>query len=147
MKIIVDGDGCPSRNIIEKVAKKNNVDVTIFCDINHYIVSEYSEVIVVDSGFQSVDISLINKTKSNDLVITQDYGLAAMALGKKAFAINPKGYIYNEDNIDDLLLKRHVSQKMRKAGLKTSNPKKRSVEDDVRLEKNLNRIIKDHIKN
>ncbi|MCS4473945.1 YaiI/YqxD family protein [Clostridium botulinum] len=118
MRILVDADACPGRNIIEQVAKKYKIDVMMFCDINHVINSNYSIIKYVDHGFQSVDIVLINATKENDIIITQDFGVAAMALGKKAKAINPKGYIFSNDNIDRMLFERHVSAKMRRAGIK-----------------------------
>lgn len=105
MKILVDADACPAKDIIEDVAKKNNVPVKMYCDLNHVLNSDYSTVEYVDSGFQSVDMSLINDTRKGDIVVSQDYGVAAMALGKGAYAISPKGYIYDDSNIDKLLLK------------------------------------------
>lgn len=141
MKIIIDGDACPGISIIEKVAKQRNIPVIIYCDINHFIRSDYSEVKIVDSGFQSVDMFVINETKENDIVVSQDYGVAAICLPKKAKVINPKGYIYDEGNIDRLLEERHLAQKIRRSGGKTSNPKKRTKEDNLRLEKNLIKLV------
>ncbi len=146
MRIIVDGDACPGISIIENIAKKYHLELIVFCDINHYIYLEYGEVKVVDSGFQSVDMYVINTCKEKDIVISQDYGVAAIALGKKAYVINPKGYYYNEENIDRLLEERHISQKIRRAGGRTNNPKKRTKEDDLRLEKNLIKLIESNIK-
>ncbi|SHJ30186.1 hypothetical protein SAMN05444401_2669 [Clostridium amylolyticum] len=137
MKILVDADACPGRDVIEKAAKENNIKVIMICDLNHSLHSDYSEVVYVDSGFQSVDMHLINICEKQDIVVTQDFGVAAMALGKKAFAIGPKGYIYDEENIDRLLFERHLSQKVRRGGGRTSSIKKRSTEDDYRLYKNL----------
>ena len=142
MKIIIDGDACPGISIIEKVAEIYKIPIIIFCDINHFIQSDYSTVRIVDSGFQSVDIYVVNEAKENDIVVSQDYGVAAMCLSKKAAVINPKGYIYNDYNIERLLEERHISQKIRKGGGRTPNPKKRSFEDDERLEKNLLFLIK-----
>lgn len=142
MRIIIDGDACPSIPIIENIAKKYSVEVLIFCDFNHYIHSDYSVVKIVDSGFQSVDMYVVNNTLKDDIVISQDYGVAAMCLPKKAYVINPKGYIYSEKNIDRLLEERHISQKIRRSGGRTTNPKKRSKEDDERLEYNLEKIIR-----
>lgn len=141
MKIIIDGDACPSISIIEKIAKENKIEVLIFCDINHYISSDYSTVKIVDSGFQNVDMYVINNTKEQDIVITQDYGLAAMCLPKGAKVLNPKGYIYTDKNIDRLLEERHLSQKIRRGGGRTPNPKKRSSDDEVRLVENLKKLI------
>ncbi|NMF06967.1 YaiI/YqxD family protein [Clostridium beijerinckii] len=141
MKIIIDGDACPGISIIEKVAKEHNIPVIIYCDIHHFIQSNYSVVKVVDSGFQSVDMYVMNETKEGDIIVSQDYGVAAICLSKKAKVINPKGYIYDEENIDRLLEERHISQKIRRSGGKTSNPKKRTDEDNIRLEKNLLKLI------
>ncbi|SHJ70351.1 hypothetical protein SAMN02745163_02376 [Clostridium cavendishii DSM 21758] len=141
MKIVVDGDGCPGKLLIEKAAKEEKIEVVIFCDINHYITSEYSTIKCVDAGFQSVDMYVMNETKKNDIVVTQDFGVAAMVLGKKAFAIGPKGYVFDEGNIDKLLFERHISQKVRRSGGKTSSPSKRTSEDDDRLYRNLKKLI------
>ncbi|SFU36180.1 hypothetical protein SAMN04487886_101217 [Clostridium sp. DSM 8431] len=146
MKIIIDGDACPSIPIIENIAKKYEVNVLIFCDFNHYINSNYSEVRIVDSGFQSVDMHVVNNTEKDDIVISQDYGVAAMCLPKKAYVLNPKGYVYFEENIDRLLEERHLSQKIRRGGGKTPSPKKRSKDDEKRLESNLERIIRKVVK-
>ena len=146
MKIIIDGDACPSIPIIENIAEENNIPVLIYCDIHHYINSDYSEVKVVDSGFQSVDMYVVNNTVNGDIVVTQDYGVAAMCLPKEASVINPKGYIYTNNNIDRLLEERHISQKIRRAGGRTNNPKKRSKEDEERLINNLKKLISSQIK-
>ena len=143
MKIIIDGDACPGISIIEKIAKNHEISVIIYCDIHHFIQSDYSEVKIVDSGFQSVDMYVMNETEQGDIIVSQDYGVAAICLSKKAKVINPKGFIYDEKNIDRLLEERHISQKIRKSGGKTPNSKKRTENDDLRLEKNLIRLIKE----
>ncbi|MDU5110253.1 MAG: YaiI/YqxD family protein [Clostridium sp.] len=141
MRIIVDGDACPGISIIEKIAKYYNLDLIVYCDINHYIALDYGEVKIVDSGFQSVDMYVVNTCIKNDIVISQDYGVAAICLGKEAYVINPKGYNYTDKNIDRLLEERHISQKIRKAGGRTNNPRKRTKEDDIRLKATLEKII------
>jgi len=141
LKIIVDADACPGREIIEKAAKENGISVIMFTDINHNIISDYSEVRIVDKGFQSVDMKIANEGKKGDIIVTQDYGVAAMVLGKKCYAISPKGYIYDNGNIDRLLFERHLSAKARRGGKKTSNPKKRTEEDDERLYINILKLI------
>lgn len=142
MRIIVDADACPGKHIIENLGKENRLEVIMYCDMNHVLFSDYSTIRYVDSGFQSVDMAIANEAKEKDIVVTQDFGVAAMVLGKKAFAISPKGYIYSNDNIDKLLFERHISAKVRRSGGKTSNPKKRSKEDDERLYANLLKLIK-----
>ncbi|WP_139905506.1 YaiI/YqxD family protein [Clostridium thermarum] len=142
MKIIVDGDGCAGRTIIEKVAKSFELLLIIFCDIHHIINSEYAEVKVVDSGFQSVDMYVVNNCGRGDIVVTQDYGVAALCLPKGAKCISPSGYIFDDKNIEGLLMERHIKSEIRRAGGRTSNPKKRTAEDDRRLEENLFRLIR-----
>jgi len=141
MRIIIDGDACPGISIIEKIAKKYEIPTILYCDINHFISSDYMEVKIVDSGFQSVDMYIMNESKKDDIVISQDYGVAAICLSKNSKVINPKGYIYTEKNIDRLLEERHISSKVRKAGGRTNGPKKRSSEDDERLRNNLIKLI------
>jgi len=141
MKIIIDGDACPGISIIEKIAKNYEIPVIIYCDIHHFIQSDYAQVKIVDSGFQSVDMYVMNETKERDIIVSQDYGVAAICLSKKAKVLNPKGFIYDEKNIDRLLEERHMSQKIRRGGGKTSNPKKRTEEDNLRLERNLIKLV------
>jgi uncharacterized protein YaiI (UPF0178 family) len=141
VRIIVDADACPGKVLIEKAARENGIEVIMFCDYNHMLTSDYSTIRVVDSGFQSVDMKIVNEAKENDIVISQDYGLASIILPKKAFAISPKGYIYDESNIETLLEQRHIYAKIRKGGGKTTNPKKRTEEDNARLYRNLLYLI------
>lgn len=143
MKIIVDGDACPGISIIVKIAKEYGLDLIIYCDIHHYITVDYGEVRVVDSGFQSVDMKVVNECTSDDIIVSQDYGVAAICLGKKAVVISPKGYIYTNENIGAMLEQRYLSQKIRRGGGKTPNVKKRTIEDDKRLQKNLIYLVKD----
>ena len=143
MKIIVDGDACPGISIITNIAKKYEIEVIIYCDINHYITANYGEVRFVDSGFQSVDMKVVNECSNGDIIVSQDYGVAAICLGKKASVISPKGYIYTNENIGAMLEQRHLSQKIRRGGGKTPNAKKRTIEDDNRLQNNLLYLIKD----
>jgi uncharacterized protein YaiI (UPF0178 family) len=142
MRIIVDADACPGRDIIEQTGKKYNLEVIMYCDLNHVLRSDYSTIKYMDSGFQSVDMAIANEAKCGDIIVTQDFGVAAMVLGKKAYAISPKGHIYTNDNIDKLLFERHLSSKVRRGGGRTSGPKKRSREDDERLLANLEKLVK-----
>ncbi|MGG7098367.1 YaiI/YqxD family protein [Clostridium sardiniense] len=146
MKIIIDGDACPSISKIENLAKEYAIEVNIFVDIHHFIQSDYSKVLIVDSGFQSVDMYVVNNSQNGDIVVTQDYGVAAMCLPRGVNVISPKGSIYTEKNIDLLLEQRHISQKIRKAGGRFKGPKKRTSEDEERLINNLRSIIEHSIR-
>ena len=134
MRILVDADACPVKSIIIKVAKEYKIPVTMFIDTSHIINDGYSEVVTVDKSRDSADIALINRISGSDIVVTQDYGVAAMALPKGATAINQNGLIYSNENIDKLLFERHLAQKVRRSGGRTSGPRKRSKEDDMKFE-------------
>ena len=140
MKILVDADACPVRSIIEKTAKKFNIKVIMITDVNHIITGEYSEVITVSQGKDSADMVLVNRTDKNDIVVTQDYGVASMALGKGAYAIGNSGLIYSSENIEKLLFERFLSAKVRRSGRKggrLKGPQKRTKTDDDCFERNL----------
>ena len=141
MKILIDADGCPVVNITVEIAKKNDVKCIVLCDTSHIFNFEDVEVITVPRGADSVDFKMVNIVSEKDIVITQDYGLAALCLAKKAIALNQNGMEYNEFNIDSLLLFRHISREIRMAGGKTKSVKKRSHEQDKEFAKVLEDII------
>lgn len=134
MKILVDADACPVKQIIVKAAKERRIPVVMFIDTSHILNDGYSKVVTVDKARDSVDIALINKVSAGDIIVTQDFGVAAMALPKGAKVINQNGMIYSDDNIDKLLFERHLAQKVRRSGGRASNAKKRTKEDDKRFE-------------
>ena len=143
MTIYVDADACPVRDIIEATAKKHNIPVVMICDVNHVITSSYSDIIVTGQGADSADLVLINKVKRGDIVVSQDYGVATLALAKGAYAIGNSGLIYTEDNIDRLLFERFLRGKVRRSGNKGGrcpNAKKRTEQDDIRFEQNLENL-------
>ena len=143
MRIYVDADACPVILIVEQVAEKYNIAVTLLCDTNHVLASDYSEVKVIGAGADAVDFAIVNLCRRNDIVVTQDYGVAAMVLGKGAYAIHQSGKWYTDENIDQMLMERHLSKKARKASGKNhmKGPKKRTKEDDVRFQKSFERLI------
>lgn len=130
MKIIVDADACPVKNIIKQVAVKYSIPVIMVCDTSHALNDDYCKVIMVDKFADSADIYLINLAETGDLIITQDYGVAALALGKKAYALSNNGMEFNDENMDKLLFERFLGKKVRRAGQKTKGPRKRTEEDN-----------------
>lgn len=143
MHIWVDADACPVVRIVEQVAKKREIPVTLLCDTNHVLSSDYSEVITIGAGADAVDFALVNRCQAGDLVVTQDYGVAAMALGKGAYGIHQSGRWYTNDNIGGLLMDRHLAQKARRASGKhhLKGPKKRTSEDDENFRVSLERLL------
>lgn len=141
MQILVDADACPVKEIIVRVAKKQGIPVTMVIDTSHELYDGYSTIITVDKARDSVDIKLINLVKRDDIVVTQDYGVAAMALGKGAKALNQNGLIYSDNNIDRLLFERHIGQKVRRAGGRTGSMRKRTNENNEDFERVLLKLL------
>ncbi len=146
MQIWVDADACPVVKLVEQAAKRRGIAVALLCDTNHVLTSEYSQVIVVGAGADAVDFALVNRCQKGDLVVTQDYGVAAMALGKGAWGIHQSGKWYTQDNIGGLLMDRHLAQKARRASGKhhLKGPRKRTPADDAAFAASLERLL-DHI--
>lgn len=148
MTIYIDADACPVTRIAERVAKEFSIPVVLLCDTNHVLTSDYSTVKIIGAGSDAVDIALINLCQRGDIVITQDYGVAAMALGKGAKAIHQDGKIYSDDNISGLLESRHIAKvQRRKAKNHLKGPRKRTAEDDKRFEESFRRLITESLKN
>ena len=143
MRVFVDADACPVVGIVEKVARENNVPVTLLCDTNHVLSSDYSEVIVVGAGADAVDYKLISICHKGDIVVSQDYGVAAMALGKGAYAIHQSGKWYTNENIDQMLMERHLNKKARRTSRKNhlKGPRKRTSEDNERFRESFEKMI------
>lgn len=141
MRILVDADACPVKDIIVKYARDFNIPVIMYADINHIINDDYAEVVYVDHGRDSADFAIVNRLKKGDIVVTQDYGVAAMALSREAKAVNQNGMIYTQHNLDRLLLQRHMNRKIRNAGGKISGPAKRNKENDNGFVTSLKNLI------
>jgi len=135
-QILVDADACPVIRIVERLAKAHGIPVTLLCDTNHVLTSDYAEVKVIGAGADAVDFALINLCRRGDVVVTQDYGVAALALGKGAYAIHQNGGLYTQDNIDQMLMERHLARKARmgKGKHHLKGPKKRTKEEDEAFE-------------
>lgn len=147
MTIYIDGDGCPVIGLTIDIAQKYQTEVVILCDTSHEITKEGAKTIVVSKGADSVDFVLVNLLKTGDIVITQDYGLAAMCMARKAYPINQNGMLYNESNIDALLLSRHTAKKIRMAGGRLKGPPKRSESQNTAFKNSLEQLIDNLLKN
>lgn len=130
MHILVDADACPVRAILVEEARLRGLPVTMVFDNSHIIEDGYSRCITVDRGADSADWKIANLVTAGDLVVTQDYGVAALALGKGARALSQNGLVYTADNIDRLLFERFLGGRVRRAGGRTRGPKKRTARED-----------------
>lgn len=145
MQIFIDADACPVIKITERTAREYGIPVTLLCDTNHILQSDYSTVKTIGAGADAVDFALINLCQKSDIVVTQDYGVAAMALGKGAYAIHQSGKRYTNENMDRLLMERHLSKKIRRASGKNhlKGPAKRKREDDLAYGEALRQLIEE----
>lgn len=141
MRILVDADACPVKKIIVNIAKKLSIEVIMFFDTAHIYEDGYSKILLIDKGRDSVDLALINSLHSNDIVVTQDYGVATLSLAKQAYPLNQNGLIFTKENIDVFLMQRHLSAKNRRVGKHSKGPKKRTPENDFAFEKSLKQLI------
>jgi len=142
MKIYIDADACPVTRIAERVAREYAIPVVLLCDTNHVLSSDYSEIRVIGAGADAVDIALINLCQRGDIVVTQDYGVAALALCKGAKAIHQSGHWYTDENIDGLLMERHMAKvARRKSKNHLKGQAKRTDGDDRRFEESFRRLL------
>lgn len=149
MRIYIDADACPVVSIVEAIAKEYGIEVTLVCDTAHIMNSNYCDVVVVDRGADSADFKLVTLVKKGDIVVTQDYGVAAMVLGKGVRPINQSGRWYTNENIDMMMMQRHIAKTERRKSSKNhmKGPKKRTSEDDIHFEEAFRRLIDEAIEN
>lgn len=141
MKLYIDADGCPVVDETITIARKYQIECIILCDTSHIFNKPYAKTITVSKGADSVDFALVNMLSPNDIVVTQDYGLAAMCLARQAVPVNQDGMIYNSGNIDALLLARHTAKKIRNSGGRLRCSAKRTAEQDVVFTRALEHIL------
>ncbi len=148
MKILVDGDACPVKKIICQISKQYSLDVIIFISTAHWTrKQEDVEYVTVDSNYQEVDIKLINSVQAGDIVLTNDYGLAALALAKNAKVLSFNAKLFTRDNIEYLLARRHLAAKLRKQREYLSQASKYTNEDREIFQNKLVQIIENIISN
>lgn len=143
MTIYIDADGCPVTDITIGLAARYNIGVVAVADTSHYFESENElvSVLTVSKGSDSADFAIISRCAGGDIVVTQDYALAAMCLAKGAHPINQNGILYTNDNIDEMLMRRHINRQIRSAGGRTPHAKKRRAEQNTAYAAALDRLI------
>ena len=141
IKILVDADACP-RSVLQiciRLGQKYNIPVWTVASFDHRIESDHP--IVVGDGFQEADMKIVNLTEAGDVVVTSDWGLAAMVLAKGAKCLSPIGKEFHPEKMDFLLEERDLKTKFRRGGGRTKGPRKRTAEDDRRFEVSLEKVF------
>ena len=132
MKIYVDADACPVKDIIISEGSKAGIAVTLVTSFSHFSNAEQPpgvETIYVDSGADAADYRIMKLAQKGDIIVTQDYGLASLGLAKGCTVLHHTGYSYTNENIDQLLQTRYLSAMARKGGKRTKGPKPFTTED------------------
>lgn len=139
--VLIDADGCPVVDLTIRICKPRGIPMLILCDTAHRIERDGADTLVLDKGADSVDFALVNRVRPGDIVITQDYGLAGMCLARSARVLNQNGMEYTAENIDGLLETRYQNKKLLRAGKHPKGPAKRTREQDVKFERELERVL------
>ncbi|GGC98610.1 YaiI/YqxD family protein [Pontibacillus salipaludis] len=132
MNIYVDADACPVKEIIIEEATKERLHVTLVKSFSHYSNKQEPpgvDTVYVDTGAEAADYRIMQLAQAGDLIVTQDYGLASLALTKGCIVLHHSGFAYTHDNIDRLLITRHASAQARKSGKRTKGPKALTSKD------------------
>ncbi len=145
MEIFIDADGCPVTALVVKLAADHHIPCTILCDTAHRIQYPGTRTIVVSQGADSVDFTLVNLLHPGDIVVTQDYGLAAMCLSRKAIAIHHNGMVYTNENIDSLLFFRAAAKKIRRGGGRLKGPARRTRDQDKAFADSFSNLLRETV--
>lgn len=147
MKIFVDADASPVQKEVIQIAGVYHLPVVLVKSISHFsndIPPPHVKTIYVDKGADMADFEIVKLATYGDMIITQDYGLASLCLGKGCHVLHHKGFLYTEKNIDRLLQSRHASAMARRGGYKTKGPKAFTKEERDAFCELLHRVIKQH---
>lgn len=145
MKIFVDADASPVQNEVISIANEYNLAVTLVKNYAHFSHDNnppHVDTVYVDKGADMADFEIMKLAKRNDIIVTQDYGLASLCLGKGCYVLHHNGFQYTDGNIDRLLSSRHASAMARRGGYRTKGPKAYSDEDRQKFNRLLHRVIK-----
>lgn len=130
MRVLIDADGCPVVDLTAAIAREQQIECLILCDTSHVFEKPGAVTLTFSKGADSVDFALVNLLRPGDVVVTQDYGLAAMCLSRRARVLSQDGMEYTGENMDGLLQARHMAKKIRRAGGRLKGPSRRTAAQD-----------------
>ncbi len=141
LKVWIDADACPKKvlNFLQKTKKNYGYHLITVSTTNHLVENSYH--ITVDPSPEAVDLLIVNNVGPKDIVITQDWGLAAIVLGKQARALSPTGLIYTAQRIPFMLEQRNLLARHRRSGGRTKGPSARTAKDDKRFQRSFLKLI------
>lgn len=143
VRVLTDGDACPVKKELAKLAKLYHFDWWIFIDVSHVLFENQAHIIYCDQQKDSVDLVLMNEAKAQDIVVTADLGLAALALAKGCQVMDFDGRILTDQDMDGLLFQRYAHQKMRQKKIRVKSKRARSKSDDQRFYTSLATLLEE----
>jgi uncharacterized protein YaiI (UPF0178 family) len=142
VRILVDADACPVRGEVESVARRHGVTVLYFANSSQDEGS-LGAVRRVNDRRDAADFAIAAECGPGDIVVTDDIGLASMALGEKARALSSRGRQFTPEIIPMLLQERHLARKVRRAGGRTPGPHALTAADRRRFTRVLAEMLGD----
>lgn len=143
--VFIDADACPVTREAIQTARAHGAGVILIADTNTAL-SRYVrpgvEAINVTPGPDSADFAIVQRLQPGDIVVTQDIGVAAMALGRGAGAVSPRGRIFYLSTIDAELEVRHAEKRHRRQGGRTGGPSPFTEEDREHFVESLERLLR-----
>lgn len=140
-QVLVDADACPrgALNILKQIEQTGNYRLVTVASFNHVLDSPHH--VTVGNGPDEADLAVANRVVRGDIVVTQDWGLAALCLARGAKVISPRGLVYTAANIDFLLDERYAKAKLRRQGGRTHGPSARTAADDAAFASALRQLL------
>lgn len=146
-RLFIDADACPVTSEAIRVARAHGAAVMLVGnttqDFSRYVGRPGIEAVQVSQGRDAADFAIVERLEAGDVVVTQDIGVAAMALGRGARAISPRGRIFHSVAIDAELAVRHAEQRHRRAGGRTGGPRPFTGEDREHFVESLERVLRE----
>lgn len=143
--LFIDADACPVTREAIAIGRQRGMRVVVAANstqnLERYASRSGVEAISVSSGRDAADFAVVERLEPGDVVVTQDIGLAAMAIGRGAGAISPRGRIFHLATIDAELAVRHAEARLRRAGGRHGGPPKFDDEDREHFGEQLERLL------
>lgn len=150
MKIYIDADACPNviKDIVFRASSRTNIPVVVVANSPIRIpLTGLISIIQVPKGFDMADHRIIEEMSKDDIVITADIPLADAVINQGGIAINPRGELYNPDNIKDRLTTRNLMEELRSSGMITGGPKTLGLKDRQTFANSLDALLSKHSRN
>ncbi|UXV34657.1 YaiI/YqxD family protein [Staphylococcus sp. IVB6181] len=143
-QVIIDGDACPVTGSIIQLTEGTGIFVVLVRSYSHFSMRDYPEhvkVSYVDDGPDQVDYKIVQLAQPDDIVVTQDYGLASLLIGKIQYVLHHNGMLYSDKNMAQLLEQRYLNAQTRHQGTRHKGLKKFSDEARAKFEQSFQRVI------